>query len=82
MTTTADLAADLGVDEGDVNMLLNQLGESERSCRTTSPGSCSACSAAHGERTADPPDADNCLTRAHLASPASDAGQLRRCGSA
>ena len=54
MTTTADLAADLGVDEGDVNMLLNQLGESERFRRTTSPGSCSACSAAH-ERTGEPP---------------------------
>jgi hypothetical protein len=30
MTTTMDLAADLGVDEGDVDVLLNQLDESKQ----------------------------------------------------
>ena len=30
MTTTGDLATDLGVDEGDVDVLLHQLGESKQ----------------------------------------------------
>ena len=34
MTTTMDLADDLGVDERDVDVLLEQLGESETNCLT------------------------------------------------
>ena len=52
MTTTADLATDLGVDEGDVDVLLNQLGESEQELSDDLAGSVRRVQDPHGERTA------------------------------
>jgi hypothetical protein len=50
-TIIADLATDLGVDAGDVDVLLELL-ELLVSCRTTWRRSCASCSTPHGERTA------------------------------
>jgi hypothetical protein len=52
MTTTADLTPDLGVDEGDVDVLLEQLGESEPQLRDDLAGFLHQLLDPHGERTA------------------------------
>jgi hypothetical protein len=74
MTTTADLAADLGVDEGDVNMLLNQLGESERELPDDLAGFVQRVFGWHGERTGGPL---RCRQLPHSRSPR-ESGERRR----
>jgi hypothetical protein len=52
VTTTADLATDLAVDEGDVDVLLNQLGESKQELPDDLAGFLRRLLDPHGERTA------------------------------
>jgi hypothetical protein len=52
MTTTADLAADLGVDEGDVAVLLELLDEPAVVLADELAGFLRGCLDPHGERTA------------------------------
>ena len=52
MTTTMDLADDLGVDERDVDVLLEQLGESEQELPDDLAGFLRQLLDPHGERTA------------------------------
>jgi hypothetical protein len=52
MTTTMDIAEDLGVDEGDVDVLLEQLGESEQELPDDLAGFLRRLLDPHGERTA------------------------------
>jgi hypothetical protein len=51
-TTTADLAADLGVDEGDVDVLLDQLDERAPELPDDLAGFLREVLDPHGERTA------------------------------
>jgi hypothetical protein len=51
-TTTADLAADLGVDEGDVDVLLELLGEQARDLPAELAAFLRDILDPHGERTA------------------------------
>ena len=53
-TTTADLAADLGVDEGDVDVLLDELDERARVLPDDLAGFLRELLDPHGERTAPP----------------------------
>lgn len=61
--TTVDLAADLGVDEGDVGVLLEQLGERAPELPDDLASFLRECLDPHGERTAPAglywPGADN-----------------------
>jgi hypothetical protein len=52
VTTTAGLATDLGVDEGDVGVLLDQLGESMQELPDDLAGFLRRLLDPHGERTA------------------------------
>jgi hypothetical protein len=54
MTTTADLAADLGVDEGDVDVLLELLDEPAPVLPDELAAFLRGCLDPHGERTAPP----------------------------
>jgi hypothetical protein len=53
-TTIMDLAADLGVDEGDVDVLLEQLGENDPQLPDDLAGFLRRVLDPHGERTAPP----------------------------
>jgi hypothetical protein len=67
--TTVDLAADLGVDEGDVDVLLQLLGERAPKLPDDLASFLRECLGPHGERTAPPdlywPGSDNRPRRAY-----------------